>query len=188
MSETLKEAEKEITPAQRAAEFVYDLMQLEDSQSQLELFEDEKKVKDKYTAMVVERLGTENPENIIIDARKVDRYRYIASFLGAGFNMSQYDEVTYGFNDDADVGKFVTGYWFEQPGHVQKRYSRSNKMRDEVSEEMFTQQVPTTKYHLGSGMLITSEEDIKAIFEFDYHNLQACKKLDIDLLYERENI
>lgn len=192
MSEVLQES-KHIEKADTAAEFVFGLMQQDREQPQLELLEGGGRtaadngvrgMKDN----IVKDLEDNNPDNIIISGSELDKYRYIAAFLGAGFHMSQYDEVTYRFNDDADAGRFVIGYWHEKSGHVQKRYSRSNKMVDEVNDELFTQHVPTTGYHLSTGMYITSEEDIKKIFSFDYSNLQACRELNMDLLYERENM
>ena len=173
----------EISPARETAQrLVHELM---NPDVQLQLFEDDDNLA-RFARQDLSRLKEAHPDKVVIDTATVDEYRYMAAFLGAGFHPSQYDEITYKDNDPEEVGKFIVGL-FWQNGHVPARNRNSNRMSDEVlHNEMFTQVVKTTQLDL-SGFYITSEEDLEAIFAYDYENLDACRRLDFDLLYERKD-
>lgn len=170
-----------VAPAQEVAEKLVD--ELLHAPKQLQLFT----TSSPFDARAVESLKKGNPEKIVISSRLVENSRYMAAFLGAGFHDSQYEDVMLGkLNDPGEVGKLIVGLYF-QMGRVPVRQGVHNRMYDEVSEELFTTHVPTTKYDPGTNQYITTPEDLQRIFEFDYNNLSACRRLGFDLLYERED-
>jgi hypothetical protein len=174
-----------------AAERVFDYMVEDLAQPQLQLFEDAVADPSAHRVLVA-GLQERNPGKLILHRKAVHEYRYIAAFLGAGFHMSQYDEVTYRQNGDA--GQYVVERdvmsMMLRGRVVPERTANHNRMHDEVDQELFNKhfnkRVPSTDYDLSTGHYITTEEDLKQIFAFDYENLRACKDLDMDLLYERE--
>ncbi|MCA9338724.1 hypothetical protein KC939_00070 [Candidatus Saccharibacteria bacterium] len=188
MSEVLAKVEKDTSRA--TAELVYDWMMQDSQQQQLqipgteELTEHEIFVKDWK-----DRLATDNPDKIIVDADDLDEYRYLAAFFGAGFHISQYDEITYQKNENAGemTRRSWLNIWAEIPKIIPEYSTRSNRMRDEVSERVFVRLVPTTEYHTGTGSYVTTEEDIKRVFQLDYEELRLCREMDFDLLYERKD-
>lgn len=140
-----------------------------------------------FTLKAIAGVCAENPDKLVLSSKIVDEFRIMASFLGAGFHPSQYEDVMYKKNDPDEVGRLYVGWWGIRR-RVHESHATQNRMRDEVlHNELFTQLVPTTKYDLSTSHYITTEQDLKKIFMFDYDNLQACKDLDFDLLYERQD-
>lgn len=159
---------------------------------QLQLFQSEREKEnvsrhDKGLKMMRE----DQPGRLVLDADVVDEYRYKAAMYGAGFHPSQFDEISWQKNELAGMNTVylgvLAGMW--RVHHHPDVIGRANRMRDEVREERFAQLVPSTdfEHRFGHPVYITSEEDLVKIFEFDQSNIAACKWLDDDLLYEREN-
>jgi len=134
----------------------------------------------------LERIRKNNPGKLVIMDSVVDEYSYEAAMHGAGFHPSQFDEITWRPSGESGVGHYVDPLGAVHLRHLPERIGRPNKMRDEVGEELFTNHVPTTKYE--SPAYVTSVDDLQAIFEFDQMNMEACKLIYEDVLYERENI
>ena len=99
----------------------------------------------------------------------MEEYRYLAAFFGAGFHISQYDEITYRKNKNA--GQAIPQTYLNMYAGLPKEdpeYShRSNRIRDEISERLFTHLVPGVEYNMGTGAYIAKEEDLKKIFQLD---------------------
>ena len=151
---------------------------------QLKLFEQDPYAH--FSIKAIRKLKQLHPNKIIIDSNKVEKYRLMAAFLGAGFHPFQYQEIMYNESDPKEVGKLGINS-LGQRYRVSPFRATSNRMRDEVSEELFTSNVPTTQYDNYTRCYITSEADIKQILAFDFDNLRTCRELNFDLLYERED-
>jgi len=133
------------------------------------------------------QLLSHHPDKLVLEANLVNEFRYMAAMYGAGFHPTQFEEISFTTEDTSgmEIGVGYLGEVYIQ--RIPEKRERSNRMRDEVNEELFTLHVPTTEYDLSSGMYITTAEDLQKIFEFDYCNLEVCRALNFDLLYERKN-
>ena len=164
--------------------------QLLNDSEQIALFEYSDPSEYQYNELMrhfTEKLKRDNEDKLVIHSSKIDEFRYKAAMYGARFHPSQFEDISYKPTNES--GTYV-GVMFNLIGYTRQLpevVATHNRMRDEISEELFTDHVPTTTYDLATGNYVTTEEDLCAIFKFDYENLQACRDLDFDLLYERKD-
>ncbi len=150
---------------------------LADEPEQLHLFKNERE-QDQVRHKALEELRKENPEKLVVDAEVIQKYRYEAAMYGAGFHPSQFDEITWQDNELAGTNTVwfdVLGGWHVR--HEPARIGRSNRMRDEVSEELFTDHTSDTEYVLTWGVYMTNEDDLRKILNFDQMNLAGVSWL-----------
>jgi hypothetical protein len=128
-----------------------------------------------------------NPDKLVLDADFVDDFRYLAAMYGAGFHPTQFEDISFEEAGESGTAIYVDPIGLEHSYQIAKKVGRHNRMKDEINEELFTILIPTTGYDLSSCSYITTPEDLQKIFEFDYTNLEACRDLGFDLLYERKD-